>query len=162
MIPAIRLAREPLLHFRRINQRLQQRLAREEVRLIVAMDFGMQACEPHEQRCTRARMTEDEKFFARKKLFDFVHFLARDGGDGVTAFLFRFAFEQDARGGFDAGKHSHPFQFNMINPAKQIKIPVMLTQLKLSLKTRIAAGTRISDATTLTNTAATPKFQPER
>jgi hypothetical protein len=54
------------------------------------------------------------------------------------------------------------FQFSMTNPAKQTTIPAMLTHEILSLKMKTATGSRISEATTLTSTAAIPKFQPAR
>ena len=54
------------------------------------------------------------------------------------------------------------FQFNMINPARQTKIPTIFTHEILSLKKKIAMGSKISEATTLTSTAAMPRFQPER
>src|SRR5688572_20427259 len=54
------------------------------------------------------------------------------------------------------------FQFNMIKPIKHIKIPITFTHESLSLKINIATGTRIKEATTFVNTAAIPKFQPER
>lgn len=54
------------------------------------------------------------------------------------------------------------FQFNMTKPAKQTKMPTMLTHEILSLKKMTATGSRISEATTLTRTAAMPRFQPAR
>ena len=48
------------------------------------------------------------------------------------------------------------------NPARQTRIPAILTQFSLSLKTKIATGTRISEAITLVRTAAIPRFHPDR
>src|ERR1043165_1985802 len=50
----------------------------------------------------------------------------------------------------------------MTNPTRHTKIPTTFTQFNLSLNTNIATGTKINEATTLTSTAAIPKFQPER
>ena len=50
LVPAVGLSRQPFLDLSGINQRFQQRLAREEVRLIIAVNFGVQAREAHEER----------------------------------------------------------------------------------------------------------------
>jgi len=60
------------------------------------------------------------------------------------------------------GSPLYLFQLSMTSPARQTKIPVTFTQFNLSLKTKIATGTRINEATTLVSTAAMPRFQPER
>lgn len=57
---------------------------------------------------------------------------------------------------------SYLFQFNITNPARQTRIPRILIQEILSLNRRTATGTRISEATTLTSTAAIPRCQPAR
>ena len=133
------------------------------MRLIVTVDFIMQAQQTHEQGRAGAGMTENKEFFAREELLDLRQFFGSDGRDGIASFLFGLALEQDACSRFEAGKHVvYLFQFSITSPTKQTKIPVMLIHEILSLKTRIATGTRMSDATTFTSTAAMPRFQPER
>ena len=58
------------------------------MRLIIAMDFGVQAGKAHEQGRAGTGMTEDEKLVTRKKVPRFGDFLRRDGWDGVAAVLF--------------------------------------------------------------------------
>jgi hypothetical protein len=50
----------------------------------------------------------------------------------------------------------------MIRPMKQTTIPVIFTHEILSLNRKTATGSKINDATTLTNTTAIPRFQPVR
>lgn len=112
-------------------------------------------------------MTEDEELLARKELLDLRYLLGRDGRDGIALILFGIALDEDTGGRFEAREHDYEisnyrFQFNMTKPARQTKIPAILTHEILSLKTKIATGTRINEAATLTSTAAIPRFQPER
>ena len=54
LIPAVGFSRQPLFDFREsTNDFNKGQSAREEVRLIITMHFGMQADEAHEQRCPR-------------------------------------------------------------------------------------------------------------
>jgi hypothetical protein len=53
-------------------------------------------------------------------------------------------------------------QFNITNPTRQTKMPKILMNEISSLNKKIASGTKISDATTLTSTAAMRRFQPAR
>lgn len=133
------------------------------MRLIVAVDFIMQPQETHEQGRAGAGMTENEEFFARKELLDLRQFFSCDGRNRITVLLFGLALEQDACSRFKAGKHVvYLFQLSITSPTKQTRIPVMFIHEILSLKTKIATGTRMSDAMTFTSTAAMPRFQPER
>jgi hypothetical protein len=50
-------------------------------------------------------MTKDEEFLTRKELLDLRHFFGRDGRDGIAFFLFGVAFDENAGGAFEAGKH---------------------------------------------------------
>src|SRR5258706_15999726 len=135
--------------------------------LIITIYFGMQTYESHEKGGARTSMTEDKELRARKELLDLCNFFGRNRRDWIALILSRIPFEQNTDGAFNAREHSiefpdHLFQFNITNPAKQTKIPKTLIQFNLSLKTKIATGTRISEATTLVNTAAIPRFQPVR
>jgi hypothetical protein len=75
------------------------------MRLVVAVDFRMQAGEAHQQRCPGAGMTKNKELLAREELFDLGNFLSRDRRDGIALFPFGIAPEQDAGGSFETGQH---------------------------------------------------------
>ena len=137
------------------------------MRLVVAVDFRMQAGEVHQQRCPGAGMTKNKELLAWEELFDSATSSAVIAGMGLRFLLLgsplsrmrAAVLKRDSMSGMTP---YYFFQFNMIKPTRQTKIPRMLIHEILSLKRKIATGMRSSDATTLTNTAAIPRFQPER
>jgi hypothetical protein len=72
------------------------------MRLIIAVDFGMQTGKAHEQGRPRAGMPKDEELAARKKGAGFGNFLGSDGRDGIAVFLLRFTAQENFCGKFQA------------------------------------------------------------
>ena len=92
-VPAVGSARQPLFHFRCIDQGLEQRLACEEMRLIIAVHLRVEANETHEKRRPGAGMTKDKELLAREELPDLCYFFGGDPGNGITLPFFGLAFE---------------------------------------------------------------------
>src|SRR5688572_27403580 len=104
-IPAVGFTRQPFLDFRRAHQRLEQRLARKKMGLVIAVNFGVQPYKPHQQRRSGTSMTEDEELLAREELFDLRHLFGSYHRDLVALILFWIAFEQDAGSAFNSREH---------------------------------------------------------
>ena len=80
MVPAVAAPGQPGAHFRVAHQRIEQRRAGEEVRLVVAMHLGMEAHQAREQRGSGAGVTEDEELLHRKELPGLGNFFGVMGG----------------------------------------------------------------------------------
>lgn len=100
-IPAKTAPAEPVRHVRVGDEGLQGRAAGEEVGLPVAQHIRVQVGQPHEERCPRPRVAEDEEFGEGEKRLSLGDLFGGEGGDGrARGVRAAFAVAEDVEGEF--------------------------------------------------------------